>query len=290
MQGPVAIALEKNIRVYFAARGMDGRSYPAYLDVAANDPINVLTVHEEPIMPFGGIGTFDDDGSMPACALEVGSEVWMYYSGWNRRTTIPYHNTTGLARSSTGGQTFRRAFDGPILDRTPDEPFMAVTPWVRRNGGEWEMWYVSGTGWIAVDGRLEPTYGIQYAESADGINWKRFGKLVIPMRHENEAIARPTVVKRDGRYHMWYSYRDSVDFRDGKGSYQIGYSFSANGRDWIRQDANSGIGRGSGWESTMQCYPYVLELGNDLLLFYNGNSFGQTGIGCAVWEGPLPTP
>ena len=290
MQGPVAISLDKVIRVYFAARGLDGRSYPAFIDVSTDNPTEILAVQEEPILPFGVPGTFDDDGSMPACALKVDKEIWMYYSGWNRRVSIPYHNTTGLAYSSTDGKKFQRAFEGPILERTHLEPYMAVTPWVMRTSNKWEMWYVSGLDWISVDNKLEPTYGIKYAESDDGINWSRSGKLVIPMRHNEEAIARPTVIKHSGSYHMWYSYRDSVDYRDGKGSYQIGYAFSKNGINWVRADNLSGFERSlNGWDSSMQCYPYVLDLGTKLFLFYNGNSFGQTGIGCAVWEGELPS-
>jgi predicted GH43/DUF377 family glycosyl hydrolase len=289
MQGPVAIKISDRIRIFFAARNSDGKSFPGYVDVDVNDPTKVLQLEESPIMPFGPPGTFDDEGIMPACALQVNHELWMYYSGWNRRMTIPYHNTTGLARSATDGKTFERVFDGPILDRTPNEPYMAVTPWVLKSTDIWEMWYVSGLSWIEIGGRQEPIYGIKYATSIDGIKWNRSGDLIIPMRHANEAIARPTVFKSDGKYHMWYSYRDSVDFRDGAGSYQIGYSYSNEGKEWRRADHLSGIGLSkSGWDSTMQCYPYLLDVDGVLYMFYNGNSFGQTGIGCAVWEGSLP--
>ena len=38
----------------------------------------------------------------------------------------------------------------------------------------------------------------------------------------------------------------------------------------------------------MICYPYVIECADQIIMFFNGNGFGQSGIGCAVWEGPLP--
>ena len=289
MQGPVAIVMGDRIRIYFAARGIDGRSYPGYLDVSTKDPTRVLAVRDEPIMSFGPTGTFDDEGIMPACALFVGDGLWMFYSGWNRRVTVPYHNTTGIARSADHGQHFERMFDGPILDRTPMDPYMAVTPWVMRDDVLWRMWYVSGLGWVNIEGRLEPIYGIKSADSVDGVGWNRSGNLVIPLRHPCEAMARPTVIKRDDRYHMWYCYRDSVDFRDGKGSYQIGYSFSLDAITWMRADDRAGIQKSSdGWDSKMQCYPYVVETEEHLYLFYNGNGFGQSGIGCAIWEGLLP--
>jgi hypothetical protein len=290
LQGPVAIALRDRIRIYFAARARDGKSYPAFADVTLDDPTVVIDVHDSPILPPGQLGYFDDDGIMPACAIEVDRAIWLYYSGWNRRVTVPYHNTTGLAKSIDGGTTFVRLFDGPILERTALEPFMAVTPWIMRSGPLWRIWYVSGLGWLDVAGRLEPVYGIKYGESVDGILWARPGKLVIPQRHAGEAIARPSVIEVDGVQHMWYCYRDSIDFRDGKGSYRIGYACSSDGREWRRADHLAGINYSTeGWDSTMICYPYVLQNQGKLYLFYNGNSFGQTGFGCAVWQGVLPS-
>jgi hypothetical protein len=289
MQVPAPVLLGSRIRVYFAARDMRGMSYPAYLDVDARDPTRVLAVHDAPVMRHGPPGTFDDEGIMPACALHQGGVLWLYYSGWNQRRTIPYHNTTGVAVSRDGGAWFERMFDGPILERTPHEPYIAVTPWVMQCGDIWQMWYVSGTTWKRVNDKFEPVYAIKYADSMDGIHWRRPNVLAVPQRHPDEACAHPSVIARDGRYHMWFCYRDTVDFRDGRGSYRIGYARSSDGVRWERDDASSGIEVGSeGWDAKMICYPSVLEADGRLLMFHNGNSFGQSGIGCAVWEGPLP--
>ncbi|HZR02058.1 MAG TPA: hypothetical protein VFA81_02655 [Burkholderiales bacterium] len=289
MQVPTPLLTDSTIRIYFAARNALGKSYPAYLDVRRDNPLAVLRVDDTPVMAHGPIGTFDEDGAMPGCALRLGPRIHLYYSGWNQRKSIPYHNTTGLAISRDGGEFFCRMFDGPILDRTSFEPYMAVTPWVVKEEALWRMWYVSGLSWTLVDERYEPVYGIKYAESTDGVQWKRPGVLVIPRKHDREACAHPSVILQAGVYHMWFCYRDTVDFRDGKGSYRIGYASSPDGFTWKRQDHLSGIDVSrDGWDSTMLCYPSVLECDGRLLLFYNGNSFGQSGIGCAVWEGPLP--
>jgi hypothetical protein len=289
MQGPVAIVIDKAIRIYFSARGLDKKSYPAFLDVSIDNPLEILSVQELSILDPGSIGTFDSDGLMPACVLKIKEKMWMYYSGWNHCVSVPYHNTTGLAFGSLDGNKFKRTFEGPILDRTYNEGYMAVTPWVRKDSDTWEMWYVSGLGWINIENKMEPIYGIKYAKSNDGINWNRSGELVIPRRHNQEAISRPTVIKRGQNYHMWFSYRDSVDFRDGKGSYKIGYASSKDGVNWVREDKLSGFNPSTEeWDLKMQCYPYVLDLKDRLILFYNGNGFGQTGIGVAIWEDSLP--
>ncbi len=292
MQGPVAVAMGDRIRIFFAARNREGKSYPARLDVALDDPTRVIDLHTRSILEPAPTGAFDDDGAMPACAIWHGQDLWMYYSGWNRRVTVPYHNTTGLAISQDLGLSFKRAFEGPLLDRTPLEPWMAVTPWVMRDGARWRMWYVSGLGWLMplkASERAEAIYTLRYAESPDGIDWRRDARDIVERRHDGEAIARPCVVKHEGAYHMWYSFRDSEDFRDGAGSYRIGYAQSADGRTWRRADALAGIDvSDQGWDSHMMCYPYVVRVGDRLYMFYNGNSFGQSGIGCAVWNGPLP--
>ncbi|WP_177219766.1 hypothetical protein [Nitrosospira multiformis] len=166
---------------------------------------------------------------------------------------------------------------------------MAVTPWVAREGDIWRMWYVSGLGWQSVEGSLEPVYGVKYADSSNGIDWRRSNLLAISQHHALEAIARPTVIHQGDKYHMWYCHRDSLDYHDGKGSYRIGYAYSSDGIVWQREDKLAGIEPSViGWDSKMLCYPYVIEVDGALMMFYNGNSFGQTGIGCAIWEGTLP--
>ena len=289
MQGPVAVTMSDRIRIFFAARNRDGKSYPARLDVALDDPTRVLEVDARPILEPAPTGAFDDDGAMPACAIRRGQDLWMYYSGWNRRVTVPYHNTTGLAISRDGGLSFKRAFEGPLLDRTPLEPWMAVTPWVMRDGARWRMWYVSGLGWLKTPAGPEPIYTLRHAESRDGVHWRRDARDIVERRHDGEAIARPCVIKHDGVYHMWYSYRDSKDFRDGSGSYRIGYAQSADGVTWRRADHLAGIDVApQGWDSHMLCYPYLVWVRERLYMFYNGNSFGQSGVGCAMWNGSLP--
>ncbi|MDH3755713.1 MAG: hypothetical protein OEU32_17755, partial [Acidimicrobiia bacterium] len=96
---------------------------------------------------------------------------------------------------------------------------------------------------------------------------------------------RPTVIEVDGAYHMWFCRRRVRDFRGGAGAYRIGYARSTDLHHWERDDASAGIDVSeSGWDSTMMAYPYVVKVGDDHLMFYNGNDFGQSGFGCAVLE------
>ena len=285
-QVPTIFLKEDVVRVYFAARRLDGKSYPGYVDLARSDLTTIVKLQEDPIIELGKPGTFDDEGIMPACVISRSkNEVWMYYSGWNQRVTVPYHNSTGIAVSWDGGDTFTQLFAGPVMDRTPNEPYLAVTPSILFDGNMWRCWYISGLNWTLVGKKYEPVYVIKYASSTDGVEWNRPNVTCIAQHYAAEAFSHPTVVMHGGKFHMWYCYRHSEDFRDGQGSYRIGYGISEDGIHWDRKDASAGIlPSDSGWDSTMQCYPYVIEIDGSFYMFYNGNSFGQSGIGLAVLE------
>jgi hypothetical protein len=145
------------------------------------------------------------------------------------------------------------------------------------------MWYTSGTEWKLVNGKPEIWYHIKYAHSRNGIDWERDNVLCIPPSNKFEATARPSVIHHNGKYLMWYSKRSIVNFRDNpKSQYRAGYAESFDGINWERKDNLAGIDvSDSGWDSEAIAYPYVIDAGDKLLMFYNGNGFGKTGFGYA---------
>ncbi|WP_294303746.1 hypothetical protein [uncultured Chryseobacterium sp.] len=284
---PTALLLDENtIRIYYAPRNAEGKSIPTYIDVAAENPGKILYIHDQPILELGELGTFDDGGIMPCSVVRLSETcIYMYYVGWNASVMVPYRNAIGLAISHDNGKTFQKAFRGSIVERNRDEPFFTASPCVIKQNDQWIMWYASSTGFVINDGKTEPLYEIKYAYSDDGINWKRPNITCIPPAEKYQCTARPTVIVEDGKYKMWFTYRGSFDYRDGADSYKIGYAESFDAINWIRDDQASGIGYSeSGWDSTMQTYPSVVEVNNQKILFYNGNGFGKTGIGYAIWK------
>lgn len=284
---PTALLIDKDtIRIYYAPRNSDGRSIPTYIDVSAENPEEVLYIHPEPILGLGELGTFDDGGIMPCSVVRLSETcIYMYYVGWNASVLVPYRNAIGLAISHDNGKTFQKAYPGAIVERNRDEPFFTASPYVMKQDNKWIMWYASSTGFVINQGKPEPLYEIKYAYSDDGISWNRPNITCIPPAEKYQCTARPTVISEDGKYKMWFTYRGSFDYRDGKDSYQIGYAESENGIDWTRNDKASGIEFSeSGWDSSMQTYPSVIKVNGRKILFYNGNGFGKTGIGYAIWE------
>lgn len=280
----VDILSERVWRIYYSARDVSNQSRISYFDVEAGNPKNVLYRHDSPILQLGKLGTFDDAGMMPSSIVTVDCVKYLYYTGWNVRRSVPYHNTIGLAISRDGGQTFERAGDGPVLGLSLHEPYFIGTATVTQEDGLWRNWYASCTGWDIVDGKPEPRYHLKYAESRDGIEWKRNGEIAIDYRDAAEGgLVRAAVLRLPDRFCMWYSRRNVMGYRiNSAQSYRIGYAESADGRSWTRMDHAAGIEvSDSGWDADMIAYPSVVQTADTKFMFYNGNGFGQSGIGVA---------
>jgi sucrose-6-phosphate hydrolase SacC (GH32 family) len=281
-QVPTPLVGDGFIRIYFSSRPEPNLSLTTFVDLDANDPARVLRLNPTPILEVGKPGTFDEHGIMPSCAVKDGEKVFLYYSGWSRGASVPYTNSTGLAVSEDGGETFWKLSEGPILGKGIHDPYSATSPCVLKEDNVWHMWYCSGTGWLEIGGKYEHTYDIKYARSNDGINWSPQGTTTLSPRTEFEALTRPFVTRRPDGYHMWFCYRGSHDFRDGEDAYKIGYASSTDLNTWQRNDDEAGIAPSeTGWDSRMVAYPAVVTLAGQTLMFYNGNGFGYEGFGYA---------
>lgn len=284
---PVADTVNSEVlRIYFGTRNEQGHSLPAYIEVEADNPQNILHIHDQPILLLGKLGTFDDSGIMPCWVVNNDGVKYLYYIGWNPQVTVSYRLSIGLAISEDGGKSFRKYSEGPICDRTTDEPYFNTAPCVLLDNGIWRMWYVSCTKWEIINGWPEPSYHVKYAESLDGIQWRKSGRVCIDYDAFTQAVGRPCVYKEHNLYKMYYSFRSTKDYRTNpRHSYRLGYAESADGINWVRKDSEVGIERSSnGWDSEMQEYCFIHKQEGRKLLFYNGNGFGKTGFGYAVSE------
>ncbi|MDR0370241.1 MAG: hypothetical protein LBH80_00070 [Prevotellaceae bacterium] len=285
----VELLSDKVWRIYYASRDSQVRSAVGYFDVEAGNPENILYRHPSPVFMRGELGTFDELGVGPSFLLKDGDTKYLYYIGYNVTKTLPYHNGIGIATWNEEKQLFERISQGPLFERTLNEAFFNASSCVLKDDGIWRIYYLSTTKWVIPEGanRAEPFYHIKYAESENAFDWKREGHVAIDYKDENEAgLARPYVLKIGGKYYMWYSRRDLLGYKtDKNASYRIGYAVSDDAVNWTRMDEKAGIDISpEGWDAEMICYPCVVEWGDKLFLFYNGNGFGRTGIGYAVCD------
>lgn len=272
------------LRIYFGTRDRSGRSHIGHVDVSAGNIGEVVAVAQEPLLPLGRLGAFDDSGIMPSSLVDHGGRKFLFYIGWTPQVTVPYRLAIGLAVSDDGGETFRKHSEGPIADRSVDEPFFNTAPCVLVENGLWRMWYVSTTEWEVRDGHPEPRYQVRYAESSDGLEWRRTDVICIGYDDFTGAIGRPFVYRHRNGYRMLYSYRSAHGYRsDPALSYRLGFAESVDGLRWTRRDDAVGIERSeSGWDSEMIEYCSLLDNGGETIMLYNGNGFGRTGFGYAA--------
>lgn len=293
-QSPQVIIFEDFARIYFSTRSLDSSngqylSHIAFVDMKKNFR-DIIAVSGHTVIELGKLGCFDEHGIFPMNVVRHGDLIYGYTSGVNRRVSVPADGAIGLAISRDDGYTFQRLGDGPVLAPSLHEPCIVVDPFVKVCGDTFHMWYVFGLGWkcFAPDAAPDRIYKIGHATSRDGVHWtKEEARQIIESRlGADECQALPTVIDIDGRYHMFFCYRQSFDFRTNRDrAYRIGHAWSDDLFDWVRDDDSLALDVSEGdWDSDMQCYPHVFECDGRIYMLYNGNAFGRYGFGLAVLE------
>jgi sucrose-6-phosphate hydrolase SacC (GH32 family) len=130
------------------------------------------------------------------------------------------------------------------------------------------------------------------AASQDGITWKKHGKDLLPsVLEEDECQASPDVLYYGGKYHMFFSYRYSIGYRQGEKGYRIGYASSEDLINWKRDDTKAGLDvSDTGWDSEMVSYAHVFEADENVYMIYQGNQMGRYGLGLAKMTSMIQQP
>ena len=283
-RAPLPFLIKGNVfKLFFASYDEDFRGRIFYLTLDIENPTKPLEISNEPVIDIGNIGCYDDNGIIPSCIIKNKNNIFLYTIGFSIKNKLIFDAASGLAVSKDNGKNFKK-FEGPIIDKSIYDPCFAASPCVIFDKNLFRMWYVSCERWEKIqNNKYKHYYNIKYAESKDGINWNRGGKIAIGFKNKYEyAISRPFVVK-DGEdnYKMWYSYRAQKNID----TYRIGYAESKDGINWTRKDEEAGIDvSDEGWDSEMICYPYVFDHKGKRYMLYNGNGYGKTGFGIAVLE------
>jgi hypothetical protein len=287
-QAPASLIFDDFVRVYFSCRPRPDEngqyvSRAAYIDLDRKDLFKILRVSPRPVLDLGELGTFDEFGTYPMSVIRVADVVYAYYGGWTRCESVPYNVAIGLAISHDDGESFTRFGNGPLLSYSVDEPMTISGPKIRKFGSMWYLWYVTGKKWAKTKGKPESVFKIRMASSTDGINWTRHGKDLIENRlEEDECQASPDVIFCKGKYHMFFCYKYSLNFRNKERGYRIGYASSNDMIYWVRDDLQAGIDvSDSGWDSEMIAYPHVFELDDRIYMLYLGDQVGRYGFGVA---------
>lgn len=138
-----------------------------------------------------------------------------------------------------------------------------------KDGAVYRMWF----SW-------RPKAAIALVESADGIHWSA-PQIVLGPNPQTEwegDINRPSVVKRQDGYHMWYTGQ-------ARGRSGIGYATSPDGVRWTRRSAEPVLSSEAPWEDVAVMCPHVLwdDAAQQYRMWYSaGEQYEPNAIGYAT--------
>lgn len=274
---PLAIHLKDDVfRVFFSGRNKGNQSSVGYVDIDIVKQI-ALNACNQVVAKYGNEDSFYSHGISIGNIYKIDDRNYIQFMAWQIRDGDHWRGDIGR---------FQLSDDYDKLTLDPKEVYIGCDDedkvslsysWIMQDEGIYKMWYGSTIDWVSKNGEM--LHVIKYATSQDGDNWQKHG-LAIPYELGiAQAFSRPTVVKDNQGYHMWFSYRSG----DGT-KYRIGYAHSIDGIIWDRKK-DSGIDVSKdGWDSEMICYPFVFNHKGTRYMLYNGNGYGKAGFGLAVLE------
>ena len=214
--------------------------------------------------------------------LRVGDEWYMWYTGQNQEMGT---GAIGLA-SSRDGVTWDRLRETPVLSAEGGwEGQSLMCPHVLYEGGRFRMWYSGGD--------IHEPDAIGYAESEDGINWRRDASNPVlrpaggggpagSPGWERDRVTAACIVPRADDYLAFY-----VGFADGFEQARLGMARSRDGvHDWERYPGNPILspGEAGAWDDCNVYKPSVVRYRDLWHLYYNAsrNSDRREHIGLAT--------
>lgn len=276
---PVAVELaDGSHRIYFSGR--DSRNRSSVGAITFNfDSMEVLEDSKPPLFRFGEPGTFFSHGVSVGSYYSTPEGDYLLFMGWQAPAGGHWRGDIGRLKVQSNGDLILDP-PGPYIGPSIVDPISTSYPWVQKlKEGGYTIYYGSTLTWDGGNGEMH--HVINHGTSSDGRDWKLLGQAVPSTLGVAQAFSRPTVIQlANGDLEMWFSYRS------GSGStYRIGRAVQKRGSGWILDLESKQVEPSlSGWDSEMVEYPFVFVRNGKRHMLYNGNSFGLSGFGLAVFD------
>jgi hypothetical protein len=274
-QMPTPVLFGERVRVFFSSRNSSHQSMIHFADLDVDNSFFTLNSGKLDLQ-LGPPGSFDEDGQMPSSIQKIGTDWFMYYIGWNRSVSVPYRLSIGLAKSEDLN-CFEKFSEGPVLDRSINNPIFVTTPSVTFENNKFQMFYSKGNLWKKDGNSYESRYSVAYAESGDGVTWENFRDLDFG-DDQNFCIARPTPIGE----HLVYSRRPVLDFRKKGNGYRLEVS---RRREFSTYTKCEVIWDEANFAYIESSYAHPMEIKGQCYIFFNGEGFGKSGIHVARIDG-----
>ena len=282
---PTALELASHIRIYasFWYEKKCGRL--GYIDVDKDNPTQILNYSLMPIMSDSSSAAFDYNGVTPLSVIQDDTTIRLYYAGWKRFSHAQKRYTiyTGLALSEDEGETFKRYADIPIMGKRSDSELIRSGGFTMRMHDHWRTWLASYSQNVNNPDKVIPSYNLETMVSKDGIHWPANQQVVFSIV--------PDKILGYGRSAIWIDtnqvFNGLFSVRSWNGKYYgIYHATSHDGLTWSNLTLD-----GMGFSSKNTCdeqsevaFPSLIHQKDRMLMFYNGDDFGCSGLRLAIWS------
>lgn len=208
-------------------------------------------------------------------------EFYMWYSGTSYNLN---EKNIGFA-TSEDGMTWNKHPENPVIKvgvfgEWDYDRVNAPSVLYDKSDNTWKMWYAG----VSI---YNGGYSIGYATSPDAVHWTKYGDLYVfdsaghPDYFDGYSVLSPEVVKKDGKFHMWYAGNGGI------ASNQIGYAVSDDGIQWRRvsEDPVLRVGPEGSWDEGETVSPaIIIDAQGTIHMWYQGSNGDKTytGIGHAT--------
>jgi hypothetical protein len=276
---PVPIHVEKDIyRIFYSGRDELNRSSVGAVEINIKEG-TIVQEFSKPFLEFGPRGSFYSEGISLGNCFNYQNTRYISFMGWQNTKNSHWKGDIGKIKVNQD-LTLTIEDRYPIIKNDKSLGYSYSYPWVMEVDDQgFIMFYGSTINWDYGNGEMLHT--INSSHSLNFLDWESDGTVIQYDVTNIQAASRPAVIKnKHGIYEMWFSYRGpSVK------KYRIGYANSLDCRIWKINLEKSGIDVSDrGWDSEMIEYPYVFRHSNQLFMLYNGNGFGSSGFGLAVFD------
>ncbi len=262
VDAPTVLAEAGGYRMWYASRGQRPEVGLAY----SADGVFWYAQGDQPVLRPGPDGAWDAAGVADPAVIHDASSYKLYYSGYDGQAW-----RIGLA-TSLDGVIWTKAGE-PVLALGQADAFDSEgqsEPAVQYDGQRYRMWY-SGS-----DGQ-HVRIGIAF--SADGVHWFSLRTPVLDDAADTSEwdggdVRGPSVLRRDGRWEMWYS----------DGAARIHRATSPDGLTWTPDPQNPAL-EPAGWRTWDRdgvAAPTVIFDGAGYAMWYAGRRDPTWRIGYAA--------
>ncbi len=275
---PTPYKINKNLyKIFYAGRDNLNHSNIFSFDFCFKEK-KIKKIYKIPILKKGRIGYFDDCAVIPSHVIKINNKIFLYYIGWTRGVSVPYISSLGLAISQGINKKFNKHSNVPIIGRNKYDPIFTASCFVEKYKNKYRMIYTSNKSWNYKKFFI-PNYNLKYSFSKNGIEWKTSSKFILNNKSNKEiAITRPWIINDFKNKILFYSYKN---YQNKGRNYKIGFAKNYKNK-WIRMDNKISIKSSKcGFDKKMQEYASVVKYNKDYYMFYNGNNYGEKGIGIA---------